>query len=134
MKRPRLPRSRRGRVAVGIVSVLLLAAALGPFVYAWITDSPAPFSSRRFGDPTTILVEELEGPWTVAEGSQAGKALRSAGVTPQTLNGAINEIRKGRTADSPTAEMPRVRTREREAELMSHPPRPRGRRPRNAPR
>lgn len=36
--------------------------------------------------------------------TDAGKALRDAGVTAQALNTAINEIRKGRTADSASAE------------------------------
>ncbi|MEZ5852951.1 MAG: ATP-dependent chaperone ClpB [Hyphomicrobiaceae bacterium] len=36
--------------------------------------------------------------------SEAAKALKEAGVTPQGLNGAINEIRKGRTADTASAE------------------------------
>jgi ATP-dependent Clp protease ATP-binding subunit ClpB len=34
----------------------------------------------------------------------AGKALKDAGLTPQGVNNAINELRKGRKADSPTAE------------------------------
>ncbi len=36
--------------------------------------------------------------------TEAGKALSAAGVTPQALNSAITAIRKGRTADSATAE------------------------------
>ncbi|MBK1868132.1 ATP-dependent chaperone ClpB [Aestuariivirga sp. YIM B02566] len=38
------------------------------------------------------------------EKSDAQKALKDAGVTPQRLNEAINELRKGRTADSASAE------------------------------
>ena len=38
------------------------------------------------------------------EQSEASKALKAAGVTPQGLNQAINAIRKGRTADSASAE------------------------------
>ena len=34
---------------------------------------------------------------------ESGKILADAGVTAQALNGAINEIRKGRTADSASA-------------------------------
>ncbi len=34
----------------------------------------------------------------------AGRALKSAGVTPSSLNQSINDIRKGRTADSASAE------------------------------
>ncbi|MGB6732189.1 MAG: ATP-dependent chaperone ClpB, partial [Xanthobacteraceae bacterium] len=36
--------------------------------------------------------------------SDAGKILANAGVTPQTLNAAIEALRKGRTADSASAE------------------------------
>ena len=36
--------------------------------------------------------------------SDAGKILQKAGVTPQNLNAAIEAIRKGRTADTATAE------------------------------
>ncbi len=38
------------------------------------------------------------------EKSDAQKALKDAGVTPQGLNEAINDLRKGRTADSASAE------------------------------
>ena len=38
------------------------------------------------------------------EPSEASKALKAAGVTPQGLNEAINAIRKGRTADTASAE------------------------------
>src|SRR5690606_36699443 len=41
---------------------------------------------------------------TLAKGTGAEKALTGAGLTPQALNTAINEIRKGRTADSASAE------------------------------
>jgi ATP-dependent Clp protease ATP-binding subunit ClpB len=36
--------------------------------------------------------------------TDAGKALKNAGVTPQGLNRAIDDLRKGRTADSASAE------------------------------
>ena len=38
------------------------------------------------------------------DGGEAAKALRSAGVTPEKLEAAIADIRKGRTADSASAE------------------------------
>jgi ATP-dependent Clp protease ATP-binding subunit ClpB len=38
------------------------------------------------------------------EKSEAAAILKLAGVTPQGLNGAINDVRKGRTADSASAE------------------------------
>ena len=42
------------------------------------------------------------------EPSEAQKALKTAGVTAQGLNTAINAIRKGRTADSASAELNHV--------------------------
>ena len=45
-----------------------------------------------------LLAIALEGQ------SEAARALKDAGVTPQGLNTAINEIRKGRTADTANAE------------------------------
>ena len=38
------------------------------------------------------------------EGQRGGKILARAGVTPQNLNAAINALRKGRTADTSSAE------------------------------
>jgi ATP-dependent Clp protease ATP-binding subunit ClpB len=38
------------------------------------------------------------------KGTQAAKILANAGVSAQTLNAAINDLRKGRTADSASAE------------------------------
>ncbi len=42
--------------------------------------------------------------WRWRKGSNSAKILAQAGVTPQVLNAAIEDLRKGRTADSPTAE------------------------------
>ena len=36
--------------------------------------------------------------------TKTAEILAEAGVTPQALNAAINEIRKGRTADTASAE------------------------------
>ncbi|MGE3067067.1 MAG: ATP-dependent chaperone ClpB [Hyphomicrobiaceae bacterium] len=51
-----------------------------------------------------VTVERLLLALAMESGSEAGRILASAGVTPAALNAAINEIRKGRTADSATAE------------------------------
>ena len=40
----------------------------------------------------------------MAEGTDAAKALKAAQVSPQALNGAIKDMRQGRTADSASAE------------------------------
>jgi ATP-dependent Clp protease ATP-binding subunit ClpB len=51
-----------------------------------------------------VTVERLLLALAMDSSSDAGRALKAAGVTPASLNGAINEIRKGRTADSASAE------------------------------
>ncbi|MCA0400688.1 MAG: ATP-dependent chaperone ClpB [Proteobacteria bacterium] len=51
-----------------------------------------------------VTVERLLLALAIEKDSPAGKVLHAAGVTPQNLNGAIEAIRKGRTADTATAE------------------------------
>ena len=51
-----------------------------------------------------VTVERLLLALAIEKDSEAGKALSKAGVTPQNLNAAIEALRKGRTADSATAE------------------------------
>jgi len=51
-----------------------------------------------------VTVERLLVALALATTTEAGKALKGAGVTPQALNEAITSIRKGRTADSAGAE------------------------------
>jgi ATP-dependent Clp protease ATP-binding subunit ClpB len=51
-----------------------------------------------------VTVERLLLALALDRESGAGRILAQAGVTPQNLNAAINALRKGRTADSPTAE------------------------------
>jgi ATP-dependent Clp protease ATP-binding subunit ClpB len=51
-----------------------------------------------------VTVERLLLALALEKSSEAGKILSAAGVTPDRLNAAINEIRKGRTADSASAE------------------------------
>ncbi len=51
-----------------------------------------------------VTVERLLLALAVEKDTEAGKILARAGVTPQNLNAAINELRKGRTADSASAE------------------------------
>jgi ATP-dependent Clp protease ATP-binding subunit ClpB len=51
-----------------------------------------------------VTVERLLVALALEKGAEAAKILAQSGVTPQTLNGAINDIRKGRTADSASAE------------------------------
>ncbi len=51
-----------------------------------------------------VTVERLLLAIALDGSSEAARALKDASVTPQALNGAINEVRKGRTADSASAE------------------------------
>ena len=51
-----------------------------------------------------VTVERLLLALTLATTSSAGKALAAAGLTAQALNSAIEELRKGKTADTASAE------------------------------
>src|SRR6266700_2118359 len=51
-----------------------------------------------------VTVERLLLALALDKESEAGKILSRAGVTPQNLNAAINALRKGRTADTSSAE------------------------------
>ncbi|HLU91150.1 MAG TPA: Clp protease N-terminal domain-containing protein, partial [Pedomonas sp.] len=51
-----------------------------------------------------VTVERLLLAIALAQGTAAAKILADAGVTAQGLNNAINQIRKGRTADTASAE------------------------------
>ncbi|MDX5362021.1 MAG: ATP-dependent chaperone ClpB [Alphaproteobacteria bacterium] len=73
----------------------------------------APETARLFGQAeelakkagdSFVTAERLLLALAMAPEGDAAKILKQAGVTPQALNGAINDIRKGRTADSATAE------------------------------
>ena len=60
-------------------------------------------AAEKAGD-SFVTVERLLLALALEKENAAGKALASAGVTPQKLNAAIETIRKGRKADSATAE------------------------------
>src|SRR5882724_1452604 len=60
-------------------------------------------AAQKAGD-NFVTVERLLLALTIEKNSDAGKILARAGVTPQGLNAAIEALRKGRTADSATAE------------------------------
>ena len=59
--------------------------------------------AKKAGD-SFVTAEYLLLALTLATGTDAGKILKEAGVNAQGLNGAIANLRKGRTADSATAE------------------------------
>ena len=56
------------------------------------------------GGDSYVTVEKLLLAMALSPESEAGKALKQAGVTAQALNGAIEQVRKGRTAQSASAE------------------------------
>ena len=59
--------------------------------------------AEKAGD-SFVTVERLLLALALEQDSDAGKILAKAGATPQNLNTAINTLRKGRTADSSSAE------------------------------
>jgi ATP-dependent Clp protease ATP-binding subunit ClpB len=59
--------------------------------------------AQKAGD-SFVTVERLLLALALEKNSEAGKILAGAGVSPQTLNAAIEDLRKGRTADSASAE------------------------------
>ncbi len=60
-------------------------------------------AAEKAGD-SFVTVERLLLALSLDKDSEAGQLLTKGGVTPQNLNAAINALRKGRTADSATAE------------------------------
>ena len=60
-------------------------------------------AGEKAGD-SFVTVERLLLGLALEKDSEAGKILKAAAVTPQNLNAAINALRKGRTADSASAE------------------------------
>jgi len=59
--------------------------------------------AEKSGD-AYVTTERLLQALAMAKGTPSADALKDAGITAQALNNAINEMRKGRTADSATAE------------------------------
>ncbi|MFD2236627.1 ATP-dependent chaperone ClpB [Aureimonas populi] len=59
--------------------------------------------ARKAGD-SFVTVERLLLALAMERSAKTASILEKAGVTPQALNAAVNDIRKGRTADSASAE------------------------------
>ena len=59
--------------------------------------------ATKAGD-SFVTVERVLQALAMAKETEASRILADAGVTPQSLNAAINDLRKGRTADSASAE------------------------------
>ncbi|MCP1548220.1 MULTISPECIES: ATP-dependent chaperone ClpB [Methylorubrum] len=60
-------------------------------------------AAEKAGD-SYVTVERLLLAFAVEKDGEAGRILTAAGVTAASLNGAINALRKGRTADNASAE------------------------------
>ena len=60
-------------------------------------------AAEKAGD-SFVTVERMLFGLTLEKNSEAGAILNKGGVTPQNLNAAIESLRKGRTANSATAE------------------------------
>ena len=88
-KRPKVSGSGGGQVYVSPEAARVFDAA----------EKAADKASDKF-----VTAERLLLGIALESATDAGRALRDAGVTPEKLNTAINEIRKGRTADSASAE------------------------------
>ncbi|MGB3831250.1 MAG: ATP-dependent chaperone ClpB [Mesorhizobium sp.] len=65
--------------------------------------STAEDLAKKTGD-SFVTVERLLQALAMEKSAKTADILAKAGVTPQALNAAINEIRKGRTADTASAE------------------------------
>jgi ATP-dependent Clp protease ATP-binding subunit ClpB len=60
-------------------------------------------AGEKAGD-SYVTAERLLLALAIEKNTEAAKILKDAGVTPQTLNAAIEGLRKGRTAESASAE------------------------------
>jgi ATP-dependent Clp protease ATP-binding subunit ClpB len=89
--------ARRPKVSGGGAGQLYMAPEL-----ARVFDTAEKIAEKA-GDKF-VTAERLLLALATEQGSEAAKILANAGVTAQTLNQAINEIRKGRTADTASAE------------------------------
>ncbi len=88
---------KRPKVSGGGAGQVYLDPALGRVFDA------AEKAGDKAGD-SFVTVERLLLALALERSSEAGKILAQAGVTPQNLNAAIEALRKGRTADSASAE------------------------------
>ncbi len=89
--------SKRPKVSGGGAGQLYLAPEL-----ARMFDAAEKIADKA-GDKF-VTAERLLLALAIEKGTEAGKILAAARVTPEAINSVINEIRKGRTADSASAE------------------------------
>jgi ATP-dependent Clp protease ATP-binding subunit ClpB len=100
------PKAARAGVEAAIAKIPTVSGDAGQLYLgrelARVFDT-AESAAQKAGD-SYVTVERLLLALVVEKDTDAGKILAMAGLTPQTLNEAINEIRKGRNADTATAE------------------------------
>jgi ATP-dependent Clp protease ATP-binding subunit ClpB len=89
--------AKRPKVSGGGAGQIYLDPAL-----ARVFDA-AEKAGEKAGD-SYVTAERLLLALAIEKGSEAAKILKDAGVTPQALNAAIEGLRKGRTANSSSAE------------------------------
>src|ERR1700735_5585841 len=89
--------AKRPKISGGGAGQLYLDAGLSRVFTA------AEKLAEKAGD-SFVTVERLLLALAIEKDTEAGKILARAGVTPQNLNAAIEALRKGRTADSASAE------------------------------
>ena len=89
--------AKRPKISGGGAGQVYLAPDL-----ARVFDSAEKIANKA-GD-AFVTVERLLLALAMEPSAEAGRALNEAGINPTTLNQAINDIRKGRTADSASAE------------------------------
>ncbi len=101
-------RSREAHLAVeaALVKVPKVSGGSGQLYLAPATArvfDAAEKAAEKAGD-SFVTVERLLLALTLDKENEAGKILQQAAVSPQNLNAAINALRKGRTANSSSAE------------------------------
>ncbi len=89
--------AKRAKISGGGAGQVYMAPELGKVF------EQAEQIAKKAGD-TFVTVERLLMALALEPSAETSALLKAAGTTPQTLNAAINDIRKGRTADSAGAE------------------------------
>lgn len=60
------------KIVAAVVAVLVALALILPAIYAVFNRAPESLVANRFTDDTTILATDLDGEWSIAEGSVVG--------------------------------------------------------------
>ena len=60
------------KIVAAVVALLVALALILPAIYAVFSRAPESLIANRFTNDATILASDLDGPWTIAEGSVVG--------------------------------------------------------------